>query len=90
MPGIASDSHGNVIVSGAYPGNVPPYRLPLLVEFDSAGNDVTRTIRSKSTLTDAGAGFGVAFDPCDNALWSLTAPPSPSMNAPSFLAKLSP
>lgn len=91
LSGIASDSHGNVLVSGAYPGNVPPYRLPLLIEFDSAGNDVVRSERLETgSSTDAGVGHGVAFDPCDNALWSLSLPPAPNANARSFLAKLAP
>jgi len=91
LPGIASDSRGNVLVSGAYPGNVPPYRLPLLIEFDSAGTEVARSMRlDTGWLTDAGVGHGVAFDPCDNALWSLSLPPTPSANARSFLAKLAP
>jgi hypothetical protein len=91
LPGIASDSRGNVLVSGAYPGNVPPYRLPLLIEFDSAGSDVARSEHlDTGGLTDAGVGHGVAFDPCDNALWSLSLPPAPDTNARSFLAKLAP
>lgn len=90
LPGIASDSKDEVLVSGAYPGNVPPYRLPLLVEFDSSGEDVARTVRPMSAVTDAGSGYGVAFDRCDNALWSLSAPPVPSMDTRSFLTKLTP
>jgi hypothetical protein len=90
LPGIAADSHGNVIASGAYPGNAPPYRLPLLVEFDSAGNSVARMIPRISDVTDSGAGYGVSFDRCDNVLWAHAAPPVPATRLPSFLEKLAP
>lgn len=89
LPGIASDSHGNVLVSGAYPGNAPPYHLPLLVEFDSDGNDLGQPAHFYTgSLTDAGVGHGVTFDRCDNALWSVSLPAAPSATARSFLAKL--
>jgi len=90
LDGIAVDSRGNVIVSGAYPGNVPPYRLPLLVELDADGSDVERPFYVGNATTDAGAGHGVAFDSCDNLLWSFGAPPEPSATSRSFLAKLAP
>jgi len=79
-----------VLVSGAYPGNVPPYRLPLLVELDTDGSDVERPFYVGNATTDAGAGHGVAFDSCDNLLWSFGAPPEPSATSRSFLAKLAP
>lgn len=90
LPGIAVDSRGNVVASGSLPGNAPPYRLPLLVEFDESGNSVPRTIPTSSNVTDSGAGYGVAFDPCDDVLWAHAAPPVPSTKVPSFLAKLAP
>lgn len=90
LRGIATDSHGDVGVSGTFPGNAPPYRLPLLIEFDSAGNDVSRPFHTASALTDAGAGYGLAFDHCDNVLWLVAAPTVPSERAEAFLAKLAP
>jgi hypothetical protein len=90
LRGIATDSRGDVLVSGTLPGNAPPYRLPLLAEFDPDGNDVARPFYTASAVTDGGAGYGVAFDQCDNALWFVTVPPVPSDRAEAFLAKLAP
>ena len=89
LPGIASDSRSNVLVSGAYPGNAPPYRLPLLLEFTSAGADLTPSNQPNWALEAAGAGRGVTFDPCDNVLWGLSLSPAPGANGQSLLAKFS-
>jgi hypothetical protein len=86
-----SDSRGHVLASGAYPGDAPPYRTVLLLEFDEEGNNVSLSGRLDWDLTDAGAGHRIAIDRCDNVLWSLSIPPVPgaSASATSFLAKLS-
>jgi len=90
LPGIASDSHGNVLSSGAYPGNAPPYRLPLLVEFDAAGNELRPPISPEADSTDIGAGYGVAFDHFGDAFWAMNVPPAPGATARSLLTKFGP
>jgi hypothetical protein len=88
LPGIASDSHGNVLVSGASPGNVEPFRLSLLIELDPAG--LERWQRLEWPKAGAGAGHRVAVDSCDNVLWSLSVRPSLDQSERSYLAKLTP
>jgi hypothetical protein len=86
LPGIASDSRGNVLVSGAYPGNVEPFRLSFLIELDSSG--VERWQRLEWPKTGAGAGHRVTVDSCDDVLWSLSVRPSFDQSERSYLAKL--
>jgi hypothetical protein len=88
LPGIASDSHGSVLVSGAYPGNVDPFRLSFLIELDPTG--IERWERLEWPKTGAGAGHRVAVDSCDNVLWSLSVRPSLDQSERSYLAKLTP
>jgi hypothetical protein len=92
MPGLAADSRGHVIASGAYPGDAPPYRTVLLLELDENGNDLGLSPRLDASLTDAGSGYRLAIDGCDHALWSLGVPSEPgaSASATSLLAKLAP
>jgi hypothetical protein len=88
LPGIASDSRGNVLVSGAYPGDVEPFRLSFLIELDPVG--LERWQRLEWPTPGAGAGHRVAVDSCDNALWSLTVRSAPDQAERSYLAKLTP
>ena len=88
LPGIASDSHGSVLVSGAYPGNVEPFRLSFSIELDPTGME--RWERLEWPKTGAGAGHRVAVDSCDNVLWSLSVRPSLDQSERSYLAKLTP
>jgi hypothetical protein len=88
LPGIASDSRGNVLVSGAYPGNVEPFRLSFLIELDPAGLERWQLLEWPKT--GAGAGHRVAVDSCDNVLWSLSVRPSLDESEQSYLAKLTP
>jgi hypothetical protein len=88
LPGIASDSHGSVLVSGAYPGNVEPFRLSFLIELGPTG--LERWERLEWPKTGAGAGHRVAVDSCDNVLWSLSVRPSLDQSERSYLAKLTP
>ncbi len=88
LPGIASDSHGNVLVSGAYPGDVEPFRLSFLIELDPAGKDLWQ--RLEWPKTGLGAGHRVTVDSCDNVLWSMSVRPSLDQSERSYLAKLTP
>ena len=90
MPGIAADSQGNVFASGAYPGDAPPYRTLLLLEFNQEGSDLGIVARLDGELTAAGAGHRIAVDRCDNVLWSFSTPPAPGQMERSFLTKLAP
>jgi hypothetical protein len=100
LSGIASDSRGNVFVSGAYPGDAPPYRTLLLLEFDADGADLGIGARLEPSLTESGVGHALAVDRCDNVLWGVSIPvppigdpasgPGGGPTERSFLTKLSP
>jgi hypothetical protein len=86
LPGIAADSAGNVLLSGASPGDVEPFRLSLLIELDPAGQE--RWQRLEWPKTGAGAGHRVAIDSCDDLFWSVSVRPSLDQTERSYLAKL--
>lgn len=90
LPSIASDSQGNVLVSGASPGDAPPYRLPLFIRFDATGNELPLPPHFDAGLLAGGAGHGVAFGPCDDVVWALSISLSPGANEQSVLVKLAP
>jgi len=88
LSGIASDSRGNVLVSGASPGGVPPYVIPLLVQFDADGKELWK--RTEWPQTGIGAGHRVTADPCDAVLWSLSVRPTLDTDERAYLAKITP
>jgi hypothetical protein len=92
IAGLVSDSRGHVLASGAYPGNAPPFRSLMLLEFDQNGNELSLSGRFDSSLTSGGVGHRIAVDACDNVLWSLVISPEPGApaSATSFLVKLVP
>jgi hypothetical protein len=64
---IAGARTGEVYAAGSYPGDVAPYRTPLLVGFDSAGSR-----RGVPTYDDRpGAGHAVAIDACGDVLFGF-------------------
>lgn len=92
ITGLAADSRGHVLVSGAYPGNAPPYRNVLFLEFDQNGNELSQGGRLDSSLTSGGVGHRIAVDASDNVFWSLVVSPEPDLpaSATSLLVKLVP
>jgi hypothetical protein len=87
LQGVAADSLRNVILSGALPGGVPPYRIPLVSELDAEGVRLWR--RTEWPKTGIGTGHHVAVDPCDNVYWSLSALPVLGSNEQPYVTKLS-
>jgi hypothetical protein len=88
LTGIAADADGNVVVSGATPGGVPPYRIPWLVMYDAQGQELWE--RGEWPLSGVGSGRRVAMDPCGDLLWSLSVRPSLDAKEHAYLAKLTP
>ena len=88
MAGVASDSHGNFVLSGALPGGVAPYRSSLLAALDANGDQLWR--RAEWPGTGIGSGHGVAIDACDDVIWSVSARPDLNTDERSYVAKLSP
>jgi hypothetical protein len=88
LPGVAADSRGNVVLSGALPGGVSPFRIPLVSELNPDGTELWRRVEWPET--GIGAGHRVAVDPCDNVLWSLSVRPTLESDEQSYIAKLSP
>jgi outer membrane protein assembly factor BamB len=69
VSGLARDAAGDLYAAGSYPGDVAPYRTPLLVGFDSAGST-----RKLPTYDDRpGAGHAVAIDGCGAVLFGFAA-----------------
>jgi outer membrane protein assembly factor BamB len=69
VSGVAHDGAGDMYAAGSYPGDVAPYRTPLLVGFDSAGS--TRRV---PTYDDRpGAGHAIAIDGCGDVLFGFSA-----------------
>lgn len=65
--GIARDAAGDVYAAGSSPGDVAPYRTPLLVGFGSGGSR-----RGVPTYDDRpGAGHAVAIDGCGDVLFGF-------------------
>ncbi len=88
LPGLATTSTGNAVVSGATPGDADTYRIPLLFALDPAGNALWQ--RTEWPDTGLGAGRGVTVDGCDQVLWSVGAKPTLETNERAYLAKLTP
>jgi hypothetical protein len=86
LPGLATTAQGNVVVSGAEPGDASPYRIPILFALDAAGNSLWQ--RTEWPATGLGAGRAVAVDGCDAVLWSVGAKPTLDTNERAYLAKL--
>jgi len=70
LPSVATDSHDNILLSGASPGGVTPFRIPLLSALSADGSELWR--RSEWPKTGIGGGQDVVVDPCDNVLWSVS------------------
>jgi hypothetical protein len=88
IPGAAADSRGNVVLSGALPGGVRPFRNTWLSSVDAQGT--TSWSRMEWPETGIGSGHAVAIDHCDNVLWSLSARPDLESEERAYVAKLSP
>jgi hypothetical protein len=88
LRGIAADGNGNVVVSGATPGGVPSYRIPLLVVLNPEGDELWE--RAEWPLSGVGSGRTVAVDACGDLLWSLSVKPSLDSEEHAYLAKLTP
>jgi hypothetical protein len=89
LDGIATAASGNVVVSGALPGDAaPPYRQPVLVALDGSGQKLWQ--KSEWPESGLGSGRGVAIDSCAAVLWSVSAKPNLGTNERAYLAKLSP
>ena len=87
IDGAASDALGNVVLSGALPGGVTPFRNAWLSAFDASGAPLWR--RAEWPETGIGAGHGVAVDPCNNVFWSVSALPNLESEERAYVAKLS-
>jgi hypothetical protein len=86
ISGIAADAAGNVYVSGSAPGNVPPYRTPLLAGFDDAGHE--RKLPLDYDM--AGVGHAIATDLCGDVVFTFATPGASSVEiGRSYVAKLS-
>lgn len=86
LNGIAAASSGAVLVSGTEPGNVNPFRRPLLLALDASGQSLWQRLEWPDT--GLGSGRGVTVDACGGVLWSLTSRPSVQSNDQAYLAKL--
>ncbi|HEY4158423.1 MAG TPA: hypothetical protein VGM29_10005, partial [Polyangiaceae bacterium] len=88
LTGVTSDSAGDVIVSGALPGNVSPYQLSFLTKLDAGGAQLWQ--RSEWPATGIGSGNGVVVDACNDILWSVSVLPTIGDDKQPYIAKLSP
>lgn len=88
LSGLASNAAGDVFVSGATPGGVAPYRIPLLLALDA--NGVERWRETEWPESGIGSGRALAVDGCGSVIWSLSARPDLSSDEAPYLAKLSP
>ena len=70
LAGVATDSRDNIVLSGASPGGVTPFRIPLLSALSADGSELWR--RAEWPKTGIGSGQDVVVDPCDNVLWSVS------------------
>jgi hypothetical protein len=88
LSSISSNSRGDVLVSGATPGGVSPYRIPLLLALDASGEELWR--ETEWPESGIGSGRALSVDACDSVIWSLSARPDLSSEEAPYLAKLSP
>jgi hypothetical protein len=86
LTGVTTAASGAVLVSGAEPGNVNPFRRPLLLALDADGTSLWQ--RLEWPESGLGSGRGVAVDECGSVLWSVSARPSVQANDRAYLAKL--
>ncbi len=86
LAGVAATSTGTVFASGSLPGNVEPYRIPLLLALDATGEKLWE--RMEWPETGLGSGRQVAVDGCDAVLWSVSARPELEGRELAYLAKL--
>jgi hypothetical protein len=85
MTGVAADAAGNVYATGSAPGNVPPYRTPLLVGFDGEGHE--RVLPTNYDM--AGVGHAIATDLCGDVVFTFATPGATSEElGRSYVAKL--
>jgi hypothetical protein len=88
LAGVALDSRGNVVLSGALPGGVSPFRQPWVSELDGSGVQLWQ--RTEWPGAGLGAGHQIAVDPCDAPLWSVSARLEPHADELWYVAKLAP
>jgi hypothetical protein len=88
LPGVALDASGDVVISGALPGGVRPFRQTLVAKLAADGTEQWR--RAEWPDTGIGAGHGVAVDPSGYVFWAISARPSLAGEEQSYLAKLAP
>jgi hypothetical protein len=86
--GAATDSGGNVVLSGALPGGVTPFRNSWLTALSAGGPPLWR--RAEWPETGIGAGHAVTIDVCGDVLWSVSARSEIESEERAYLAKLSP
>jgi hypothetical protein len=88
LSSISGNSRGDVLVSGATPGGVSPYRIPLLLALDTSGDELWR--ETEWPESGIGSGRALTVDACDSVIWSLSTRPDLSSGEAPYLAKLSP
>jgi hypothetical protein len=88
LSGIATDSRDNVVVSGALPGGVTPFRQSYLSKLDGAGNELWHAAEWPGT--GIGSGHRVAVGPCDDLIWSVSVRPTRDADENAYLARLAP
>jgi hypothetical protein len=86
LSGVATSGAGAVFASGALPGNVDPYRMPLLIALDSNGEKLWE--RQEWPEPGLGAGRELAVDSCGAVLWSVSARSAPAQCDLGYLAKM--
>ncbi len=88
LSGVALDASGNVVISGALPGGVRPFRQTFIAKLAANGDELWR--RAEWPDTGIGAGYGVAIDRDAQIFWGISARPSLALEEQSYLAKLTP
>lgn len=88
LPGVASNSRGNLVLSGALPGSLRPFRQPWVSELDSFGAELWRC--AEWPEGGLGAGHLVAVDACDAPLWVISVLPESQADERWYVAKLAP
>ncbi len=88
VSGAAVDVNGAILLSGALPGGVRPFRQTWLAKLDEKGAELWH--RSEWPDSGIGAGHEVAVDRDAQVFWALSARPSLELEEQSYLVKLSP
>lgn len=86
LSGVALDASGNLVISGALPGGVRPFRQTFVAALAANGAELWR--RAEWPDTGIGAGHGVALDRNGHVFWAISARPSLALEEQSYLAKL--